>query len=150
MDISNDPSFAYDDATLLRIFEDGSIPRDHWTHAAHVRVAFTYLTAHSFDQSLERMRQMLLHFSEVKKIKPAPGEGYHETITIAFMHLVVATIANNGMSIDSKEFVRANLKLLSKNALNGYYSEARLKSPEAQQCWVEPDLSPLPTQRPQD
>lgn len=45
-----------DDAELLRQFESCTLPFDQWTHRCHVKVGYLYLTRHSFEDALVRMR----------------------------------------------------------------------------------------------
>ena len=44
------------DEELLSAFEGLTLPLAQWTHRAHVRVAFTYLRRHPFEEALGRMR----------------------------------------------------------------------------------------------
>jgi hypothetical protein len=39
----------------LQAFEDLTLPFEHWTHRVHVKVAFAYLSRHSFHDALARM-----------------------------------------------------------------------------------------------
>ena len=41
-----------DDEELFKQFENLSLPFAQWTHRAHVKVAYLYLSAHPFDQAL--------------------------------------------------------------------------------------------------
>jgi hypothetical protein len=85
-----------DDSELVRQFEARTLPFAQWTHRAHVRVAFSYLRAHSFDEALLRMRTGVKAYNAANKVPESPTSGYNETTTHAFLHLIAATIAAYG------------------------------------------------------
>jgi hypothetical protein len=126
------------DAEFLAAFEACTIPRADWTHEAHVRMAWLYLTGHPFPDALQRIRTGIRRYND-----SLGGTGYHDTITVAFARLIASRLAGDGYAA----FRAANPDLMDRTigALKRYYSEARLKSDEAKAAFVEPDLTPLPT-----
>mgnify|MGYP001135770165 CR=1 FL=1 len=52
-----------DDRRFLGQFEDCTLPFEQWTHRAHVRVAYLYLSEHPFDEALSRMREGVQHYN---------------------------------------------------------------------------------------
>jgi hypothetical protein len=79
------------DDELVNAWESLSLPFDEWTHRAHVKVAFTYLTRHSFPEALAKMRSGVKAYNDRNKVPENPTSGYNETTTHAFMHLIFAT-----------------------------------------------------------
>jgi hypothetical protein len=125
------------DAEFLAAFEACTIPRPDWTHEAHVRMAWLYLTSHPFPDALQQIRTGIQRYNN-----SLGGTGYHDTITVAFARLIASRLFDGGY----EAFKEANPDLMDRTlgALKRYYSEARLKSDEAKAAFVEPDLRPLP------
>ncbi|MDB5322510.1 MAG: hypothetical protein JWN40_4141, partial [Phycisphaerales bacterium] len=81
------------DDQLLQAFESLTLPFDQWTHRAHVKVAFTYLSRHPFPQALAKMRAGVQAYNARHNVPDTPTSGYNETTTHAFLHLIAATRA---------------------------------------------------------
>jgi len=54
---------------LLRRFEDLTLPLAQWTHRAHVQVAYAYLSAHPFDEALDRMRRGIRAYNAANHVE---------------------------------------------------------------------------------
>src|SRR5882757_4417970 len=109
-----------DDAELLRQFEDLSLPFEQWTHRAHVRVAFCYLKHHPFPEALNRVRSGIKAYNAANKVPESATSGYNETTTVAFLHLVHATMRAYGPAMPtetSNEFCQTHPQLLNKQVL---------------------------------
>ena len=67
------------DDEALRAFENGSYPKEHWNHAAHLRMAGCYLTRYAPAEALVRMREGVRKYNEATGGKntddstPPPG-----------------------------------------------------------------------------
>jgi hypothetical protein len=129
------------DAALLAAFESCTLPKSEWTHEAHVRTAWIYLTTRSYEEALAALR------TGIPKYNRSLGNttGYHDTVTVAFVRIIAARILASPDD-DFPEFRSRHADLFTKtpSPLNRYYSNERLSSPEAVVSFVEPDLSPLP------
>jgi hypothetical protein len=127
------------DDEFLAAFEAAAIPRPDWTHEAHVRMAWLYLTRLPHAEALERVR------SGIRKLNGAIGspDGYHETITVAYVR-VIASRLRDGEAFPA--FRDRNPDLLDRtlSALLRHYSAERLRSAEARRAFVAPDCGPLP------
>lgn len=135
------------DDELLRQFEDAILPADLWTHRAHVRVAFLYVRAYPFDDAVERMRIGIKRYAKARNVPEGPTSGYNETTTVAFMHLVAATVQAYGDAMptpDAETFCETHPQLLTQHVLRFFYSPERRSHPDAKTTFVEPDLAPLP------
>lgn len=136
-----------DDAEFLRHFEDRTLPFAEWTHRAHVKVAYLYLRRHPFPGALHRMRAGIKAYNAANNVPEGPTSGYNETTTVAFMHLVAATLAayEGAMpTTDADNFCDTHPQLMTRNVLRLFYSPARRTHPNAKTMFVEPDLAPLP------
>ncbi len=136
-----------DDSEFLRLFEARRLPHDQWTHRAHVKMAFLYLSKSPFDEALHRTRAAIKAYIAHHAVPESPIRGYRETTTRAFLHLVAATMHAYGAAIpctDADSFCDAHPQLMTRHILRLFYSPERLGSPEAKVTFVEPDLAPLP------
>jgi len=135
------------DADLLAAFESQSIPRPDWTHRAHVKVAYLYLTKFPFPEALEKIRTGIQKLNAANKVPEGPNMGYNETTTVAFAHLIAATIGAYGKVFPTPTadaFCDKHTQLLSPHILRLFYSPDRRMHPDAKTRFVEPDLTPLP------
>lgn len=125
------------DEEFLAAFERCSFQRHEWTHEAHIRMAWLYLSRLPFPLALQRVREGIL------RLNASHGSsGYHETITVAFCVLLSDRItAGEGY----KEFCTANPDLLDKlRALERHYAPGTLFSRVARRRFISPDRDPLP------
>ena len=123
------------DEHFLSAFRETSLPREEWTHEAHVRMAFLVLAQGG---GLEEIRLGIRRYNAAQH-----STGYHETITVAFARLVeVARVATP--DLDWPAFSKAHPELFVPTVLNRYYSRETLRSPEARAAFIAPDRQPLP------
>ncbi len=147
------------DEEFLRQFEACTYPYAHWTHRAHLRVAYCYVTRFGLEAAIPKVTMGIRAYNKSQGIVDTPSSGYHETMTVAWLHLVAAMVAEYGPtgSVDpasppllspnappSQEFYEAQPQLREKKLLRLFYSRARFGSPEAKYNFVPPDLAPLP------
>jgi hypothetical protein len=153
------------DNKFLAKFEDRTLTREEWTHEAHVRMAWLYVSrSDSYRDARSKVR------TGIKKLNAAflarqnapcgatrPPEvdanadpaaepkpvGFHETITTAFLRLI-ADRAKDGESFAA--FRKRNPEFFDRSlsALLAHYSPEVLFSDEAKVKFVQPDREPLP------
>jgi hypothetical protein len=129
------------DEEFLAAFEWCTLPRAEWTHAAHVRLAWLYLGRLPFDQALGQVRD------GIRRYNAAHGsDGYHETITVAFVVLIRSRMADEGAGEGFAGFQARNPDLLDRGLLllGRHYDPATLSSAVARQRFVVPDRESLP------
>jgi hypothetical protein len=124
------------DETFLAAFEDTSLPRHEWTHAAHVRMGFLYLSRLPYADAEATI------VAGIQRYNAAKGNhtGYHHTITIAFARLIASRLTGS----DWPTFVTTNPDLLTFGCIQKHYSPEVIKSETARAAFVEPDLVALP------
>ena len=132
------------DAALLDAFERCTLPKQHWTHQAHVRVAWLHLRRDPFPEALQKMGAGIRRLNEAHGVENGPSSGYHETLTCAFMSFVWATMQSVGAGASSLEFCDANPHLLARTLPRLFFTRERMNSLEARRRFVPPDLAPLP------
>lgn len=132
------------DSAFIESFENRSLPFSEWCHAAHIRMAWIYLTRHGYDGALARARDGIKAFNQANHVVDAALSGYHETITQAWLRVVGATIRGQDPCGTSMEFLDAQPHLRVRTLLRVFYSKARILSPEAKSGFLPPDLAALP------
>ena len=129
---------------LVTEFNNCTLSRSEWNHAAHLTVALWYLVRYEEQEAIERIRDRIKCYNTAMGIKTTKDSGYHETMTLFWIWIV-----RDYLSVTSKQ--DSILQLV--NGLIGnynnkhlplqYYSRDLLMSWEARSKWVEPDLKPL-------
>ncbi|HEY1147178.1 MAG TPA: hypothetical protein VGF27_01315 [Pseudoduganella sp.] len=118
---------AMDDQDFLSSFERCTLPKEHFNHAGHVRLAWLYLERHPFDEAVTRtcdgIRAYAAHLGAADK--------FHRTITEALMHLLRA---------HGRDAVLAD----ARGMLALHYSPSLLAEAHARERFVPPDREPLP------
>lgn len=135
------------DGELLSRFQDCSLPYDYWTHRTHVKVAYLHLVNHPFDEALAILREGIQLYNSSKNVPEGPMQGYNETTTHAFLHILKSTMQTYGEIFptpDADTFCDIHPHLLQKHILRLFYSPERRMHPDAKAQFVEPDLAPLP------
>lgn len=135
------------DEQFLQSFDDMTLQKAEWTHRAHVKVAFLYLSRHPFDGALAKMRAGVKAYNARHGVPEGPTRGYNETTTHAFLHLVLATMsayAGTHPCGGADAFCDTHPQLMTRHALRLFYSPERRAHPRAKTEFIEPDLAPLP------
>ena len=136
-------STSAEDLEFLRRFEACELPEQEWTHLAHLRIAWVCLALDPPEVALERLRQSILQYNtEVLNRR----HKYHETVTVAFTHIVADRIREN----EAWEAFSARIDDVLSAAdpiLLRYYSKSVLFSDLAGRQFVEPDVRQLPSLR---
>ncbi len=129
---------------VLRGFADRTLPRERWTHAAHLTVALWHLLQYDWPEAVGRVREGIKAYNAAHGVRQTPTGGYHETLTIFWMRVVRAfleTGRNEGRSLVA---LANSLAAAADSGLPlRHYSRELLFSAEARAKWVEPDLLPL-------
>jgi hypothetical protein len=130
------------DDKFLTAFETRTLDALH--HRDHVKVAYLYLRRYPLHEAIAKVR------SGLQGLAAAWGapvddleQGYHETMTQAWVRLVHLTLNDDGVAESADAFCDRNPKLMQKTHLHLFYSPERLKTWDAKRGFVEPDLAPL-------
>jgi hypothetical protein len=137
----------YSDEDVARLAErllDHSLPKAEWTHAAHLSA--TLRLVRTRDDGLERdMPRIIQTYNVAVGGVNDDHNGYHETITQAYLAAIRAFVATLPAGVGDGE---ASARLLAtpmgdKAWSLTFWSRERLFSVEARRGWVAPDLAPL-------
>ena len=122
------------------------LPRPEWTHEAHL-AATTYLLLKHPEIDLDAMLPGLIRaYNESVGGVNSDSEGYHDTITRAYLHGVRLFLseANRTAPIDDLVNDLLHSPMGQRDWPLRFWSKARLMSVEARRKFVEPDLAALP------
>ena len=131
------------DDEFLEAFEECRLPKDRWTHEAHVRMAWLYLRRRPLDEVAPMVRAAIRRYNASVGGNP---DAYHETITLAYLALIDHRVDRESGGGTFDEFRERHPALLDRSlsALLEHYSRQALHSPRARETFIEPDLTPLP------
>jgi hypothetical protein len=123
------------DAELIDGFESTTLPAGQFTHEAHVRVAWWYLTHLPMLEAVTAFSAGLRRFASANG---AAGK-YHETVTVAWMLLIASRLVGREHSVWT-EFARRNPDLFVQrpSPLAPYYSAETLASQHARNGFLLP------------
>ncbi len=129
---------------LVTCFCARTLPKNEWTHAAHLAVATWHVQHHGGEQALELLRTRITRLNEAHGTINDDASGYHETITRAYLRLL-SDFVQAHPGLPAADCVQALLAgpLATKTILFRYYSEKLLMSVAARKGWLEPDIAPL-------
>jgi len=125
------------DDELIEAFESHRLTREEFTHEAHLRVGWIYVTRLPLGAACDTMARELLAWDIAYDL----GDRYHETVTWAFMFIIhEKQLACAAKSFD--EFLGANPDLMRKEPpfLAAYYKDETLASDLARQNFLLPDV----------
>lgn len=125
-----------------------TLPKADWTHPAHWAAAAWLLAVPEIDAHAE-MPGLIRAYNEACGVPNTDHDGYHETITLASLHMMA--LAMGGASPGKPLYERVNSLVASAlgrpDWILSYWSSATLFSPRARRAWVTPDLAPLPASK---
>ena len=123
-----------------------TLPRPEWTHEAHL-AATTYLLLKHPEIDLDAALPGLIRaYNESVGGVNSDSEGYHDTITRAYLHGVRLFLseADRTASIDGLVNDLLHSPMGQRDWPLRFWSKERLMSVEARRGWVAPDLRAMP------
>ena len=143
------PRLFVSDAEVAHIGEGllaRSLPREEWTHEAHL-AATTYLLLRHREIDLdEELPGLIRRYNESVGGVNDDTQGYHDTITRVFLHGIRLFLNEADSAEPLHELV--NELLLSPMGRRDwplrFYSRDRLLSVPARRAFVQPDIAVLP------
>ena len=121
-------------AEFLAALERCTLPEAEFSHAAHVRAAYLYLCDGSFGAAIDRMAAAIRRYAGSLG-KP---DRYHDTITVAFLAVILERICERGDGGGWQGFAAANPDLLDREVLLRHYPREQLQSALARRVFVLP------------
>ena len=132
-------------ADLVAAFRSCSLPRQQWTHLAHLRVGAWHVHRHGAAAALTMLRSGIQRLNEHHGTPNSDTSGYHETITVAYLSLIEAFLSafDPGVALEQRVEVLLEGPLAERSVLFRFWSRELLMSARARAEWVPPDLAPL-------
>jgi hypothetical protein len=131
---------------LVAQFEDCTLPKEEWTHRAHLTVGFWYASRLPYEAALGAVRDGILRLNQAHGVPTTPTRGYHETITRFYVRVLCDYVANEEER-PVRSWPERVARLLARYGDREFplrhYTKNLLMSREARFGWVEPDLLPL-------
>ena len=129
---------------LVAAFNSRTLPKQEWTHHAHLKVGLWYLLHYSPNESLVRLRQGIKQYNVACGVENTDTQGYHETITRFYIGIIAKFLQQTKRSQDIDKLADELINNYGdKSLLLEYYSRDKLFSTEARLQWVKPDLKPF-------
>jgi hypothetical protein len=130
---------------LIRDFKFCTLPREQWTHRAHLTVALWHQLRYPWPEAVKLMRDGIKRYNDAHGIVQTKVSGYHETLTLFWMHLVREYLkgAAAGQRCSLASLANELGARYPKDLPLAYYTRERLMSGEARERWVSPDLKAL-------
>ncbi len=127
--------------SFIELFEAPGLPRERWTHAAHLTAGHWYAWRLGMPAALDEMRGRIRAHNESVGTPNTDDSGYHETITRLYLTAIDGFIAGHGELLFA-----ASLRTLLASPIAArdwpftHYSRERLLSATARREWLPPDL----------
>jgi len=131
------------DDVFLVAFEAAAIPLPQWDHLSHLRAARLLIAQMPLAAAIDEIRTRIRRLNQNNRVPETETSGYHETVTIAFMHLVAdAYVRDPG--ITSLDFCIRHAELSDSRVILRHYSRELLWSAAARARFLPPDRQGLP------
>jgi hypothetical protein len=129
---------------FLAAFEGCTLPKERWTHGAHLLTGACYVHGLGREAALEKMRVCVRRYNESVGGKNTDTSGYHETITVMWIRLLDGLRCEVG-PMGRAEFARLAVERFvgEKDVFRRYYDFDVVGSVEARREWVAPNLMGL-------
>lgn len=134
------PSTEGEIAAFVAAFEDGTLPKARWTHAAHVLTGAWYVHALGEAGATDAMRMRVRAYNEAVGGRNTATSWYHETITV-FWIKVLALFRDSAGEVSRAEFAHAAATRFgeARRLHERFYAGDVMASERARAEWVEPD-----------
>jgi hypothetical protein len=140
-------------AIFIAAFEDGTLPKHRWTHAAHILTGACYVHALPESAAIDRMRSRVSAYNLAVGGQNTSTSGYHETVTIFWIKLLAAFHRDSVAADPTLAHPAARLTFAAhavahfapqRDILRRYYDFDIVACTEARSAWIPPNLQPLP------
>ena len=125
-------------------FNQKALPKEKWTHQAHILVAFWYANEYDFEEGLKLLREAIKGYNLSVGTQNTGTGGYHETLTVFWLKLI-----KEYLNTQKHQALVNNVNTFLHLITSGtgfpliFYSGEVLFSKEARHHWVEPNKLPL-------
>ena len=129
---------------FIHDFEACQLPKARWTHHGHLLAGLWYLWHYPPDEVLALVRRRIRAHNESVGTANTDSGGYHETLTVLFLHGIERhRAAHPDVTLAKSLSLLLQSPLTSSQWPLQFYSKERLFSVAARKTWLEPELAPL-------
>ena len=129
---------------LVAAFLACTLPKEKWTHHAHLRVGLWHLLRHDAEEALALLRVRIQRYNLSRGGTNTDRSGYHETMTRFYVWVIGQFLRSADRSRGIEQLAEELIRRYGEKRLPlQYYSRERLFSVLARRQWLEPDLAPL-------
>ena len=126
---------------LAKAFEERTLPKTEWTHAAHLVVGLYYCYHNPLGVAKNLMSDGIYWLNDAHGTPNTETSGYHETLTVFWLRTVAEFLENNGREKGLARLANDLIASYSDTKLPlDFYTRERLFSVEARLNYVEPNL----------
>lgn len=129
---------------FLAAFEGCALPKEQWTHGAHLLTGACYVRELGRESALTKMRECVRRYNESVGGRNTETGGYHETITAMWIRLL-DSLWRECQPMERAAFAAHAVAMFEprKAVFREYYDFDVVGSTEARLRWVEPTLKTL-------
>lgn len=129
---------------LITQFRAKTLPKEQWTHNAHILVAFWYNLNFEFDVAFKKIKENIWSYNLAVGTQNTDSGGYHETLTMFWMIYTRNYIETHNLETVEEAFDHfiANKGVTNDLPLR-YYSRELLFSVQARKECVNGDIKKL-------
>lgn len=126
---------------MIQQFEEGTYPKEMWTHHAHFVMAFWYCYHQPLRTAIRSIKEGIKKYNISVGGKNTDDAGYHETITVFYITQITQFLvhADESAGLDELLFQLDHQPFLAKEYPYKFYSKEILMGKEARKSWVAPD-----------
>jgi hypothetical protein len=124
---------------FLAAFESGTLPKERWTHAAHLLAGSCYVHCLGQASAINHMRTCVRRYNEAVGGKNTATSGYHETITVFWIKVLDALLFQ-AQPITRAEFAALAVERFAsqRDLFRRFYDFDVIASTEARAVWIPP------------
>jgi hypothetical protein len=108
-----------------------TLPKEQWTHLAHLYTGLWHVLTYDFDEALCLMRSRIITYNEHVGGANTATSGYHETLTVFYLKHIAAFVDENqgkGLSFNGLCELLSQTDLANPKYPFRYYDAASLMS----------------------
>ena len=142
--MNNLPTTHEEIACFIAAFEAGALPKELWTHGAHLLGGAWYVHLLGEEAALKHMRGCVQRYNVAVGGQNTATSGYHETVTIFWIKLL-STFLLNRQPMARSEFVNLAVAHFEpqRDIYARYYDFDVIASAEARARWIPPNLAAI-------
>ena len=126
---------------LVKSFEERTLPKEEWTHTAHLIVGLVYCCRYPLEKARILFGEGVYWLNVAYGTPNTETSGYHETLTGFWLKFIWKFLDQYGRGEDLAILAEDLIALFSNPKLPlKFYSREILFSPKARESYVKPDL----------